>query len=134
MEDSKIGAVIILGHGSATSGAGDDMEHIARVMGEKHGYPIVEISYLSRQEPSFPESFEKCIARGAKRIIVIPYFLHAGVHILKDIPEMVKEKAAQYQDVEVVVGRHLGFDELLVELVRKRVDEARHLPVSRDAR
>lgn len=134
MENNKIEAVIIMGHGSATSGAGDDMEHIARVMSEKPGYPIVAISYLSRQEPTFTEAFEKCIARGAKRIIVIPYFLHAGVHILKDIPEMVKEKAAQYQDVEVVVGRHLGFDELLVELVRKRVDEAKHLPGTRGAR
>jgi sirohydrochlorin ferrochelatase len=134
MENIKTEAVIILGHGSGTSGAGDDMERIAGILSERFAYRIVEICYLSRQEPSFPEAFDKCITRGAKRIIVIPYFLHAGIHILKDIPEMVKEKAMQYPHAEVVIGRHLGFDECLVELVRKRAEEARHLPGIRDAR
>jgi sirohydrochlorin ferrochelatase len=46
------------------------------------------------------------------------------MHILLDIPEMMQEVVTAYPDVNVILGKNLGFDALLVELVNKRIEES----------
>jgi sirohydrochlorin ferrochelatase len=118
--DPKTG-VMLLGHGSRVPDAGKNMEKVAAALKEKYGYAIVEVCYLSRLGPHFPEVFERCVAHGASEIIVIPYFLHDGLHLVLDIPEMMQEIAANHPRVRVVLGENLGFDEGLVDLVEKRI-------------
>ena len=72
----------------------------------------------------FAEAFERCVRQGAKEIIVIPYFLHFGVHLRQDIPEILREAAAKHPEVRLVLGRHLGYDDSLVALVEKRIGES----------
>lgn len=117
-------AIILLAHGSRVPEAGRDMEQVANRLKEKYTYPIVEICYLSRWGPHFPEILEKCVHQGAKKIIVIPYFLHAGLHLLLDIPEMLQEEARKFPQVKVILGKSLGFNEALVDLVQRRIEEA----------
>jgi sirohydrochlorin ferrochelatase len=110
-------AIILLGHGSRVPEAGKAMTRVAKRLKEKFGYPLVEVCFMSRLGPHFPETFAKCVHRGASRVVVIPYFLHAGLHILLDIPEMMQEEAKKYPQVQLIFGRSLGFDESLVDLV-----------------
>jgi sirohydrochlorin ferrochelatase len=121
-------AVILLGHGSRVPGAGEGMERIAARMRERLDGEIVEICYMSKQGPSFAEALARCVARGAGKVIVIPYFLHTGLHILEDIPDILREKAKEFPGVEIILGKNLGFDECLVDLVLKRLEESRTLP------
>ena len=121
-------AVILLGHGSRIPGAGEGMESVAARMRERLGGEIIEICYMSKLGPHYPEVFEKCVALGAKKIIVIPYFLHSGLHILQDIPEILEGKARQFPDVELILGNNLGYDDCLVDLVLKRLAESKSLP------
>lgn len=121
-------AIILLGHGSRVPGAGEGMELVAQGMRQKMGAAIIEICYMSKLGPHFPEAFEACVARGAKKVVVMPYFLHSGLHMREDIPEILREKAQEHPDVEVILGRNLGFDECLVDLVIKRLGESRDLP------
>ncbi|MDQ5987231.1 MAG: sirohydrochlorin ferrochelatase [Syntrophus sp. SKADARSKE-3] len=121
-------AVILLGHGSRIPGAGEGMETVAARMRERLGGVIIEICYMSKLGPNFPEVFEKCVALGAEKIIVIPYFLHSGLHIREDIPEILEEKARQFPDVELILGKNLGYDDCLVDLVLKRLEESKSLP------
>ena len=46
---------------------------------------------------------------------------------------MLIEKARQYPNVTVVFGKHLGYDDALVDLVKKRIDESGELPDVREA-
>ena len=118
-------AVIILGHGSRVPDAGKDMGKVAERLREKYGYPLVEVCNLSKLGPHFPEIFEKCVRLGETAVLVVPYFLHSGVHLLVDIPEMLKEEARKFPGVSVRMGRGFGFDEHLVDLLRDRIEEAR---------
>ena len=95
---------------------------------EKFGYAMVETCSMSRLGPRFPEVFERCVAQGARKIIVIPYFLHSGLHLVLDIPQMLQEKGREFPDVEIVLGKNLGFDEGLVDLVERRIQEALDFP------
>jgi sirohydrochlorin ferrochelatase len=117
-------AIILLGHGSRVPDAGRDMEKVARRLQEKYGHPMVEICFMSRLGPHFPEIFEKCVRMGATRVLVIPYFLHSGLHLVLDIPEMMQEEAEKYPQVELILGKGLGFDEILVDLVESSIQKS----------
>jgi sirohydrochlorin ferrochelatase len=118
-------AVILLGHGSRVPEAGKSMEKVAVGLKRKYGYAIVEVCYLSRLGPHFPEIFDKCVKQGADCVVIIPYFLHEGLHIVLDIPSMIQKTAARFPDVRVVLGKNLGFDDVLVDLVEKRIVDSR---------
>ncbi len=124
--------IILMGHGSRVPGAGRDMEEVARRLRDKYGFPRVEICFISRLGPHFPEIFEKCVNQGAKKILAIPYFLHEGLHLLLDIPEMMQEEAKRFPHVKLILGRSLGFDEGLVDLVVRRIEESKDLCDVRD--
>jgi cobalt/nickel transport system ATP-binding protein/precorrin-8X/cobalt-precorrin-8 methylmutase len=120
-------AIILLGHGSRVPQAGDSMHFAAAKLKSRHGHTRVEVCFMSRLGPHFPETFERCVQEGARRVIVIPYFLHGGLHIQLDIPEMLQECAAAHPDVRVVLGDRLGYDDLLVDVLERRILTARSL-------
>ena len=124
MNENKKPAVILLGHGSRVRNAGEDMEKVAGVLREKHGYPRVEYCFMSRLGPHFPETLARLVADGEKEILVIPYFLHSGLHIVLDIPEMMQREASKYPDIKLRLGGNLGFDNILADLVHKRITES----------
>jgi sirohydrochlorin ferrochelatase len=121
----QLEAIILLGHGSRVPEAGKDMLRVARRLREKYGYSLVEVCFMSRLGPHFPEILEKCVRQGADRVVVIPYFLHSGLHLLLDIPEMMKEEVKKFPGVQLVFGKSLGFDESLVDLVSNCVQASR---------
>jgi sirohydrochlorin ferrochelatase len=57
-------------------------------------------------------------------VLVIPYFLHFGAHLRRDIPKLMLENLKKYPEINLVLGKHLGFDEALVDLVAKRIKES----------
>ena len=119
-------AVILIGHGSRAEGADDDMEKIAEGLRERFG-GIVETCRMAGRGTLFAEAFERCVGRGAKEIIVLPYFLHFGIHLREDIPEILRENARKHPEVRLVMGRHLGYDDAIVGLVAKRIAESEDL-------
>lgn len=125
-------AVILMGHGSRMPGADSGMELVARNIREKHKDFIIETCSMSLLGPRFGEIFEKCVAQGAQKVIVIPYFLHFGAHMQEDIPEILIEKTSMFPEVKLIMGKHLGFDEKLTDLVVKRIAESESLDDIRD--
>ena len=122
----RTNAVILIGHGSRAAGADDDMERIAEGLRAKLG-GIVAICRMSGRGIPFDEAFDQCIRQGAKSVIVLPYFLHFGVHLREDIPDMIRKASRRSPEVRLVLGRHLGYDDALVTLVAKRARESESL-------
>lgn len=119
--------LILLGHGSRVSGADRSMVRVAGELKRTGRYGRVETCNMSRLGPSFEDVFDESVARGVREILLIPYFLNEGLHLKLDIPAKMKAAVARYPEVKLVLGRHLGFDDLLVELVEKRIGESRGL-------
>jgi precorrin isomerase len=117
-------AVILFGHGSRVPGAGKGMETVAERLIETGEYVAVENAYMSRLGPHLPEILKKCVDAGATGVLLIPYFLHSGLHMMHDIPHMMRDEAKKYPGVKIVYGKHLGFDERMVEIVKTRIAES----------
>ncbi len=130
-EEAVMRAVILIGHGSRAAGADNDMERISEGLRVKLGGIVVTCRMSGRGIP-FDEAFDQCVRQGAKNVIVLPYFLHFGVHLRQDIPEMLREAAVKNPQVRLILGKHLGYDDSLVALIRKRIVESEKLCDIRD--
>ena len=123
-EDSGRTAVILLGHGSrAVEANGAMYEVIRRLQAKWPGYRF-GAAFLEINAPSIPEGIDAHAAVGAERIILLPYFLHLGNHVQKDLPQFMEEGRLRHPGVEITLGEHLGFHPKLVEIVEERLTES----------
>ena len=72
-------------------------------------------------EPSVAAAVAACVAAGARRVVVAPYFLSRGRHIQEDIPALAAAAAAAHPGVEVTVAEPIGLDPLMAQLIEQRV-------------
>lgn len=108
-------AIILFSHGSLLCGSDQALkEHALRLKNQGEA-PIVRVGFLNYSEPRFGQSVAECVAEGAKRILVAPYFLVPGYFIRVDLPRVIAEAKAQFPAVEFVVAEPLGYDERLAD-------------------
>lgn len=114
-------AVLLIAHGSRHAPANDDLHQLAARFVERGEYPIVEPSFLELAEPDIATAGDRCVARGATRVLMIPYFLSAGVHLTRDLSAARDALGLRHLGVEFRLGPALGPDPLLEELVSERI-------------
>src|SRR5260370_17532117 len=73
--------LLVIAHGSRQDEANGDLHQIVAEMRRRGRYPIVEPGFLELTEPAIETAAERCVEQGARRIILLPYFLSAGVHV-----------------------------------------------------
>ena len=115
--------IVIVDHGSRRDESNAMLEEVARLFGERfrETYEIVEPAHMELAEPSIATAYARCVARGATRVIVCPFFLGPGKHWTGDIPRRTADAAAQFPGTEYHVTMPLGIDDLILELLAKRV-------------
>jgi sirohydrochlorin cobaltochelatase len=121
-------AIILLGHGSRAPGASDTMERVAATFAKRHPGQPVHVAHMELCQPDVPTTIAACVAAGAREILVVPYFLHLGAHLREDIPALLRTAVAAHPGVVIRCGPPFGYDDLLVELVAKRVADTRTAP------
>jgi sirohydrochlorin ferrochelatase len=102
--------LLIVAHGSRRAESNDEVRHLAARVSDLRspGIDHVETAFLELAQPSIPEGLGRCVALGAREIVVFPYFLAAGTHVAQDIPEAVAAFMEQYPDIKIRLARHVG--------------------------
>ncbi len=116
--------IIIIGHGSPRKEANTIDSITALLHAELHPGckdDCVKGAYLQFSEPDIGATIEKSVAEGAKRIIMHPFFLNAGLHVTKDIPDLIAEARQRHPGVEFIFTEPLGLHEKLIEVVKERI-------------
>jgi len=116
-------AIIIVDHGSRRDESNLMLEEIASLFARrfKDKYDIVEPAHMEIAEPSIATAYETCASRGALRIIVCPFFLGPGKHWTTDIPALTAAAAAKFPQTRYHVTMTLGVDDLMLQLLDKRI-------------
>jgi sirohydrochlorin cobaltochelatase len=114
-------AVLLVGRGSLNSEANADLHKTARMLWDRNGYGWVEAAYVSLVPPDVAAGIERCVRLGAKRVLVMPYFLNTGVLVKR----IARQARAWQGPAEVGVAGHLGLHPLIVALLQERLDQAR---------
>jgi sirohydrochlorin ferrochelatase len=115
--------IIIVDHGSRRDESNRMLEEVARLFAERfrERYEVVEPAHMELAEPSIATAFARCVERGATRVVVCPFFLGPGKHWTGDIPRLAADAAANHPGTRYHVTMPLGIDELILELLDKRV-------------
>jgi sirohydrochlorin ferrochelatase len=116
--------IIIVDHGSRRAESNGVVTEVAALFGERFGesFPIVEPAHMELAEPSIASAYARCAERGARRIVVMPFFLGPGKHWSEDIPRLTAEAVAQFPGTQAMVADPLGADDLLLRLLAKRIN------------
>ena len=117
-------ALLLIAHGSRQAEANDDLFHVAEQM-RLRGWSIVEASFLELAEPSIEDGGVLCVEQGAVMVILLPYFLSAGVHVRRDLAAARTKLAERFAAVEFRLADPLGPHRLLLDVLAERADEAR---------
>jgi sirohydrochlorin ferrochelatase len=118
-------AVLLIAHGSRRAEANQDLEYVAEALRARGEYPIVEVCYLELAQPDIATGAARCVEKGASRLLLLPYFLSAGVHVSEDLEEAGRSLVERF-GIPVVVAEPLGRHPLLVEIVCQRARAAEH--------
>jgi sirohydrochlorin ferrochelatase len=116
-------ALLLIAHGSSQPEANADLYHLADGL-RRRGFSMVECSFLELAEPGIEEGGSRCVARGAGRVVMLPYFLSAGVHVRRDLAAARQRLAARFPHVEFRLAEPLGRHPLLLEVIAERAREA----------
>lgn len=117
-------ALLLIAHGSRRAAANADLEYLAEQMRERGGYHHVQSSYLELCEPGIVDGGVMCVRSGATEVIMLPYFLSAGIHVVEDLTAARSELEARYPEVRFVLAEPLGRHPLLTAVVAERAREA----------
>ena len=114
-------AIILVDHGSRRAESNELLLEIAARFAEVAPYDIIEPAHMELAEPSIDTAFGRCVARGAKRIVVYPYFLLPGRHWSQDIPALAEAAAARHGQIAYLVAAPLGLHPLMHQIVLDRI-------------
>jgi sirohydrochlorin ferrochelatase len=113
--DDGIG-VVVVAIGSSNPAANARTATIASKLAAHTRWAGATTAFATRPEPSLAEAADRLRRRGARRVVVAPWFLAPG-----RLPDRVQRFAS---DAGIAVAAPLGADRLVAETVLDRFDKA----------
>ncbi len=112
-------SLLLVAHGSRREASNEEVRQLTTRLGNQAGnrYQSVNCAFLELAEPSIPDGIEACIQAGAEEVIVLPYFLSAGRHVIEDIPREVAGKQKEHPRIPIRLAPYLGSAEGITELL-----------------
>lgn len=124
MPSTPTTGVILVDHGSRRAESNDMLLKVVALFAHGAGnkFSIIEPAHMELAEPSIATAFDRCVERGATRVVVMPYFLLPGRHWNQDIPNLTAAAAAKHPGVEFMVAAPLGLHPLMADVITSRID------------
>jgi sirohydrochlorin ferrochelatase len=116
-------ALLVMAHGSPRVEANDDVFAVVAALRGRNRYDAVETGFLDVNQPDIPTAIEQLVSRGATSIVAVPYFLHTGKHVVRDLPNLLEASQQRHPDVIITMGDYLGHDESIDEVLVVRLNE-----------
>ena len=115
--------VVVAAHGSRAPEANISHQGVVDALAAVVPHRVVP-AYLELAEPSIPDAIDAEAASGAATILVLPYFLHPGRHLIDDLPAIVHDASARHRDVTVELLGSFGSEAGLLEILVAQVNSA----------
>ncbi len=115
--------VLVLAHGSREKETEATLDKIVSSLIHRLEGTQIERAFLQFSDTNLERGLLNLIDKGVTDIKVVPYFLFEGVHIKEDIPNEIKEFNKEYPNIKITLGRTLGEDYRLAEVLADRIQE-----------
>ena len=112
-------SLLVVAHGSRKKISNIEIHQLANNISMKlQTFSIVEACFLEIAEPSIPQGIESCVKQGASEVLILPYFLAAGRHVIEDIPNIVDEEKIKYPDISITSLPYFGSSPVIVDILK----------------
>ncbi|MDQ0216922.1 sirohydrochlorin chelatase [Peribacillus cavernae] len=116
-------AILLIGRGGSDADANSDFYKISRLLWEKMNVKWVESAFMGVSDPLVDEGIERCLKLGAKKIVMLPYFLFTGI-LMERMAKMLAGYQEQNPEHEFVLAEYFGYHPTLQTILKERVIEA----------
>ncbi len=116
-------AYVLFGHGSTVESANEAVRRVAREAASRAGWSDFETAFLGMGKPDLPTAVDALLARGARRVIVIPYFLTFGTHLERDLPALLADIRRAHPELHIESTAPLDGHPAMAQVVVDRSKE-----------
>ncbi len=112
-------ALIVLAHGSRRKSSELEIKTFAEAL-EKEGnerFDYVRAAFIQFCPPPFIDVVRELVEKGVGKIVIIPFFISKGNHVVEDIPALMAEAKEKYPHLNFSVTPHFGEFSGLKQLV-----------------
>lgn len=120
--------ILLFGHGSSVEEANRGVHELARQIREMGPYSYVRATFLELAQPDLCAAIAQAVEAGMRRVIVIPFFLTMGIHLRRDLPNLIEPERRKYPNLEIDVGQSLEGHPLMASIILGRVREVIEQP------
>ncbi|MFZ5632394.1 MAG: sirohydrochlorin chelatase [Bacillota bacterium] len=113
--------VILLSHGSRLPEAQKTLKELVEQVKAGGNFDLVTGASLQFNRPDLQTAVAQTVSAGMDRVIVAPLFLYMGMHMKKDIPEILDEERKKYPHVRFDMTGNIGADRKLAEILLERI-------------
>ena len=117
--NKKKKALLVAAHGSRKKVSNIEIHQLANnILLKSQVFDIVEACFLEIAKPSIPDGIKSCIEKNASEILIMPYFLAAGMHVIEDIPEIVYKERLKHKGVIIKSLPYFGSSPVIVDILK----------------
>lgn len=121
--EKGMNCLIIAAHGSRKKESNLEVADLTKRLSNKvtGSFAMVEHAFLQFADPLLENKIDELAKKGAAKIVIFPFFIGSGSHILADIPLLVKKAQLTHGHIEFKVTRHLGKIEEIEDVIIREV-------------
>jgi sirohydrochlorin cobaltochelatase len=116
-------AVLLVGAGTSDADANAELFRAGRLLWERRRFDLVEVAFVSLTKPGVSDGIGRCLALGARRVLVVPYFLTTGV-LSRRIAARLETERREHPEACFALAREMGLHPNLLDTVAKLAREA----------
>ncbi|WP_295007063.1 CbiX/SirB N-terminal domain-containing protein [uncultured Dechloromonas sp.] len=113
--------LLLIGHGSRGREGNKETINFAAQWRERNPEWRIEVCFIEHADVLLDEGLDRA-ARGARRVVAIPFILNAAGHVKMELPHALEEARARHPEVEFVVTRHLGMGREIFAVLQGQLD------------
>jgi len=117
-------AILLIAHGSRRPEANADLELVADELRKRGRYPFIQTAFLELAEPAIETGGALCVERGATDVILLPYFLSPGKHVVEDLQFHTTQLSERHPSIRFVLAEPIGRHPLVLDVLEDRAREA----------
>jgi sirohydrochlorin ferrochelatase len=122
--DGRLRGYIVFAHGSRVESANEGVRAVAGQFARLGSFVHVEPAFLELGQPDLGGAVSRLVEKGVQRIVIIPYFLTLGIHLERDLPQIVAGLAATHPGVDLQVTAPLEGHPALLQILLDRSKQA----------
>jgi sirohydrochlorin ferrochelatase len=120
--------IILIDHGSRRDESNARILEVAAGVAVRCPDSIVEGAHMELAEPTLASAFDRAVSRGATEIVIHPYFLSPGRHVIEDIPRLCRDAAATHPGVPWRITEPTGGSPSIYDAILSSIEAAEKKP------